>query len=889
MKKLSFIFSFTAIFLMMATGAWAQNGGEVKWSQPPDKEFGVNIQSTLVEPIVADDWLCEDPRPVKDVHFWGSYIGWERANPKPPLPPPGVKGFVVRIYKDVPAGADPDFPYSHPGKMLYEQFIDEFTEEYVISIKYPDGTFEHKFYYSLDLPRPFYQEEGTIYWISIAAIMDDVVFPWGWETSVIHWNDNACRFWFQNNYWEEILPVMLPLWYQEHYDTVDMAFELTVGFEPPPALEPVKWQQRPDMEQGVNIISIPITPGVNGIQDRATVADDWLCLDGSPVSDLHFWGSYPGWEEQNPEPPTIRPPGVEAFRIQIYSDVPATSPYVFSRPGKLLYEVWVKDFVESYVASIWQPWWEKYEHKYRYDLDLPRMFWQKRDRIYWLNISAIPRVNEFRWGWESSMDRWNDFAVKGWYFNPDNWWWDLVIHPWSKKFIDMSFELTTCKGPIKWLQFPDMAHGINILSLPMDPVVADDWLCTNGKPVTEVHFWGSYLSPERHWQQGNPGPPVNPLPPPPGVEKFKLSFHRDVPAGVDPEMRWSHPGELIREVWVEYDKVRERYWDSVPHTDPAGNIWWEHKFYYIVNLRDDPEGPFVQREGVVYWLDIGAVPRDPGTEPTWCWGWETSKDHWNDNAVAGWEEGWWWENLGLSMIEFEDLILGTEYHVGDVFTTSGTPIAVKPFQWSNGQWTADGNTRVSNDGNAGGWGKEMWVNNVNLDFNFGVPISALSLLFGEYGGNVNIEINGDFRNGADFSDFNGLAIGGVMVSVVDFGGSKGRINLDGTIEQFAIGGQELAIDNVKYSRSIDMAFLLITEDHTPYCKGDFDRDGDVDGSDLAVFAADFGRTDCHNTGDCEGDVDYDGDVDGSDLAVFAADFGRTDCPCALPAGPFAID
>jgi len=60
------------------------------------------------------------------------------------------------------------------------------------------------------------------------------------------------------------------------------------------------------------------------------------------------------------------------------------------------------------------------------------------------------------------------------------------------------------------------------------------------------------------------------------------------------------------------------------------------------------------------------------------------------------------------------------------------------------------------------------------------------------------------------------------------------------------------------------------------CEGDFDADGDVDGSDLAVFAADFGRTDC--SGDCEGDFDGDNDVDGSDLATFAADFGRTDCP-----------
>ena len=60
---------------------------------------------------------------------------------------------------------------------------------------------------------------------------------------------------------------------------------------------------------------------------------------------------------------------------------------------------------------------------------------------------------------------------------------------------------------------------------------------------------------------------------------------------------------------------------------------------------------------------------------------------------------------------------------------------------------------------------------------------------------------------------------------------------------------------------------------TPHCQGDFDGDGDVDGSDLAVFAADFGCT-----GDCDGDVDNDGYVDDSDLALFAADLGVTDCP-----------
>lgn len=57
--------------------------------------------------------------------------------------------------------------------------------------------------------------------------------------------------------------------------------------------------------------------------------------------------------------------------------------------------------------------------------------------------------------------------------------------------------------------------------------------------------------------------------------------------------------------------------------------------------------------------------------------------------------------------------------------------------------------------------------------------------------------------------------------------------------------------------------------------GDFDRDGDVDGSDLAVFAADFGRTNCDSSPECEGDFNHDNDVDGSDLAVFASNFGRT--------------
>jgi subtilisin family serine protease len=94
------------------------------------------------------------------------------------------------------------------------------------------------------------------------------------------------------------------------------------------------------------------------------------------------------------------------------------------------------------------------------------------------------------------------------------------------------------------------------------------------------------------------------------------------------------------------------------------------------------------------------------------------------------------------------------------------------------------------------------------------------------------------------------------------------------LESWAIDLGNTGKDNLYGSGRLDLG----TGPPGDPCEGDFDFDGDVDGSDLAIFAADFGRTNCSPADPCEGDFDGDGDVDGSDLAVFAADFGRTDCP-----------
>ncbi len=152
---------------------------------------------------------------------------------------------------------------------------------------------------------------------------------------------------------------------------------------------------------------------------------------------------------------------------------------------------------------------------------------------------------------------------------------------------------------------------------------------------------------------------------------------------------------------------------------------------------------------------------------------------------------------GPECINFEEPPLGTTYLIGNSFTDSGASMTVDNFQWSNGTWTSGGYARISNAGDAGYVGQEVTINNVNLDFTFPTLPNAVSLNFGEYGGNLNIEINGDFRNFSDFADIHNAVIGGATVTVVNgFGNDQGTLRLNGDIHSFAIGGQELVIDHV---------------------------------------------------------------------------------------------
>lgn len=156
--------------------------------------------------------------------------------------------------------------------------------------------------------------------------------------------------------------------------------------------------------------------------------------------------------------------------------------------------------------------------------------------------------------------------------------------------------------------------------------------------------------------------------------------------------------------------------------------------------------------------------------------------------------------VGTAAVDFEDLTVGAQYEVGDQFVDSGITMVGRPFYYSNGQSTEGGVASVSDNGSAGGTGNDLSVNNINVEFLLDAGVSALTVQYGEYGGNINLTINGERANVNDFGELDGRTIGGVAISVITnpTNPSLGDIQLNGNIDTFAIGGQELWIDDIVF-------------------------------------------------------------------------------------------
>lgn len=159
---------------------------------------------------------------------------------------------------------------------------------------------------------------------------------------------------------------------------------------------------------------------------------------------------------------------------------------------------------------------------------------------------------------------------------------------------------------------------------------------------------------------------------------------------------------------------------------------------------------------------------------------------------------------GCDRLTMGDLVTGTVYNVGDDFATEGVTFHVRRFATEVGACGAPyayGSATVTNGGQACGAGKEIAINNVALDLDFGATVTDVVIPFGEYGGTVSLEINGDCQVAENFIDLSGTTLGGVAITVWD-GGVAGQgcgvIRLGGDVSTLAIGGQELYIDGLSY-------------------------------------------------------------------------------------------
>jgi len=155
--------------------------------------MAVNASSPIV---LADDWQCSETGWIKDIHFWGAWMNDNEGE---------ITSFTIKIFSDIPA--DPPYiPFSKPGQELWSRTITAFIVTDPITSP-PQAWFDpsfgeyveddHSIYwqYNIFLEQNdwFWQEEGTIYWLSISAQISDGV--WGCNSTLDRWNDAVVWTW----------------------------------------------------------------------------------------------------------------------------------------------------------------------------------------------------------------------------------------------------------------------------------------------------------------------------------------------------------------------------------------------------------------------------------------------------------------------------------------------------------------------------------------------------------------------------------------------------------------------------------------------------------------------------------------------------------------------
>ncbi len=195
----------------------------------------------------------------------------------------------------------------------------------------------------------------------------------------------------------------------------------------------------------------------------------------------------------------------------------------------------------------------------------------------------------------------------------------------------------------KWVQAPDMSVLGMDVSASRHPMfehywLADDYECTATGEVTEIVIYGSWRFDVY---------PVGIFPPgSPGSSAFDLAIHADLPADQSPT-GYSMPGAVLWsntympldfepdafQVELCADGLEEGWYEpTYPDSGlmfPGDSVCWKYTFPVGFTQQGTPGQP------ITYWVSLQAAPMPLGMEPA-VFGWKSSIDHWNDDAVYSW-------------------------------------------------------------------------------------------------------------------------------------------------------------------------------------------------------------------------------------------------------------
>ncbi len=575
-------------------------GDPYKWLQNPDlSTTGIDINLSITDAgdlyILADDFKCTETGPITGVHIWTSWL----FDYLPGGLDPDNVTFTLSFHADIPDSLNPD-GYSMPGDVLwYKTFHPgEFTarvwqtgiregwmdppDNYLFQA---DSTcWQYNFF--IDAANAFYQE-GTpdnpvVYWLDVQAFPGDPSAQIGWKTTLEHWNDDAVWGQGQEPYFGPWHELIYPPNHEMFGQSIDLAFVIA-GEDQPQELD---FGDAPDGPIGPGYRTLL---GNNGA--RHFIGGPWLGdagdtpdseIDGQPHPTAHGDDLNDGNDDE------------DGVTIPILAQGGTSTITVEVNGGGGVLEAWIDfdgDWVWTAAEQVYSGLLAAGNHSFNVTTPAAAVLGQTFARFRISTGGGLPPFGPA-----------SDGEVE-----------DYVVQIEEQQ-------------SYKWIQPPDLdVTGIDI-NATYPYILADDFLCTRPGPITTIWVWGSW---QNDWL---------PFGDSPRAVDFILSFHKDIPDSLSPtgysmpgDPEWVHnfvPAEITVQVWAS--GIREGWMDPPDlYFFPGDSICWLYKFDIDPALAFYQEG--TEADPVVYWLDVQAVPHDPDA----IFGWKTSWQHWNDDAVWG--------------------------------------------------------------------------------------------------------------------------------------------------------------------------------------------------------------------------------------------------------------